>query len=83
VIRGTGGIGVVLANPQISLVSVMVQAVQNVWRFALGCSDDAREIWPISPGNLGIENAAGVDAIFCIDVAGTGGAAAGSEVLAI
>jgi hypothetical protein len=83
VICGTGGVGVMLDNPQISLVSMMMQAVQNVWRLTLGRSDDPRKKWPVSTGHMGVENAAGADAIFRIYVAGTSGPAAGAEVLPI
>ena len=58
-----------------------MEAVEDVGGFTLRGGDDAGRERPEPTRHMGIENAAGIDAVFCIDVAGACGTAAGAEIL--
>ncbi len=78
-----GGVGIVLRDPQVGLVGVVVQAVQDVRRFALGGSDDLDPVWPVSSRDVGVEHRAGIDPVFRVHVAPAAGAAAGTKILSV
>ena len=82
-ISRAGGVGVVLDDAQIGLVSVMVQTIEHVGRFAHRCRNDPRVNRSIMAGHVRVENSAGVDAVFGVD--GTAGSRAAScpEILPI
>jgi hypothetical protein len=83
VVHRAGGVGIVLRDPQIRLVSMVVKTVENIRGFALCGGDDAGEERPKPARHMGVENAARIDAVFRIDVARPCGVAAGAEVLAV
>ena len=81
--RRPSGIGVVLDNTQIGLVGMMVQTVEHVRRFAHRRRNDPRVKRPIIAGHVGVEDRAGIDAIFGVDGTAALRAATGPEILAI
>ena len=62
VIRRTGGVGVMLEDARIGLLSMMVQAVEHKGRFAHRCRNDPRIERSVMAGHVRIEHRAGVDA---------------------
>ncbi len=83
VVRRGGRVGIMLNDPQIGLMGVVVKAVENVRGLALRGGDNAGEERPEPAGHVGVEDAAGINAVFRVDVAGARGPAAGAEVPAI
>jgi len=72
-----------LGDAQVGLMRMIMQAVENVWRLAHRRGEHPRVEGIVSAGYVGVDDNAGINAVFRVDGAAGSGAAAGAEVLAV
>src|SRR5208283_4678617 len=78
-----GGVGVMFGDAKVGLMRMVMQPIENIWRLAHRRGEHSRVERVVSPGYMGVDDNAGIDAVFGVDGASGPGAAAGAEVLTV